>query len=276
MIAAISEMFAYGFMTRALLAGTLVSLCAALLGVSLVLKRYSMIGDGLSHVGFGALSIALALNLAPLAVSVPVVVASAFLLLRVSDEKSAVKGDAAIALISSGALAVGVIVTSLSSGMNVDVYSYMFGSILAMTEADVVLSAALSVCVIALYAVFYNKIFAVTFDESFARATGTRVDFYNGLIALLTAVTIVVGMRMMGTLLISSLVIFPALTAMRVCSRFKTVVLTAAAVSVMCFFIGLVASYTLNIPAGASVVAANIVFFAAFSAVGALGKVRAR
>ena len=203
------ELFSYSFLVRALIVGSLVALCAALLGVSLVLKRYSMIGDGLSHVGFGALSIAMAMNAAPLAVAIPVVIVAAFLLLRIS-QNSRLGGDSAIALISSGALAAGVLVTSLTSGLNADVYSYMFGSILAMSEGDVYLSLALAAVVLVLFIVFYNRIFAITFDESFARATGTRVSRYNMLLALLTALTIVIGMRIMGTMLISGLIIFPA------------------------------------------------------------------
>ena len=240
----------YGFIQRALAAGVMVSLCAALLGVSLVLKRYSMIGDGLSHVGFGALAIALAMNLSPLKVAIPVVVIAAFFLLRISQSGS-VRGDSAIALISTSALAAGVIVTSMTKGMNVDVYSYMFGSILAMSDADVYLAVALSAVVIALFALFYHRIFAVTFDEPFARATGIRVGMYNMLIALLTAVTIVIGMRMMGTLLISSLVIFPALTSMRVFSRFRQVVVCSALVSTGCFFLGIMFSCVYSLPAGA-------------------------
>ncbi|GKH46357.1 MULTISPECIES: metal ABC transporter permease [Anaerotruncus] len=257
------ELFSYSFISRALVVGILVALCAALLGVSLVLKRYSMIGDGLSHVGFGALSVAMAMNVAPLAVSVPVVVIAAFLLLRIS-ESSKIKGDAAIALIASSALAIGVIVTSLTTGMNTDVYGYMFGSILAMSGGDVVLSVALSAVVLLLFVCFYNKIFAVTFDEAFAQATGTNAKLYNMLIAFLTAITIVVGMRIMGAMLISSLIIFPALTSMRVCRSFKGVVVTSAAVSVVCFFAGIVGSFAFSTPAGASVVVANIAVFACF------------
>lgn len=261
------QMFEYSFMLRAIIVGVLVALCSALLGVTLVLKRYSMIGDGLSHVGFGALCVALAMNIAPLAVSVPVVVIAAFLLLQIS-ENSKIKGDAAIALISSTALAIGVIVTSMTTGINSDVNGYMFGSILAMSDADVVVSLILSVAVLVLYVVFYNKIFAVTFDESFARATGTKTKMYNTLVSLLTAITIVIGMRIMGAMLISSLVIFPALTSMRVCRSFKKVVITSAIVSVLCFFTGLFLSFAYSMPAGASVVAVNAVVFLIFSAVG--------
>jgi ABC-type Mn2+/Zn2+ transport system permease subunit len=264
-----AEMFSYDFLTRALAVGVLVSLCSALLGVSLVLKRYSMIGDGLSHVGFGALAVAAAFNLAPLAVAVPVVVLSAFLLLRIS-RSSAVKGDAAIAMISSGALAVGVIVISLTTGMNTDVSNYMFGSILALSTADARLSAALSVCVLALFVLFYPRIFAVTFDETFAKATGTRADLYNTLIAVLTAVTVVIGMRMMGALLISALIIFPPLSAMRTCRTFRSVTICSAAVSVVCFVAGMAASYAWELPTGPAVVVVNMLAFGVFSLIGSI------
>ena len=210
----IIEMFSYPFIVRAFIVGVLVSLCAALLGVSLVLKQYSMIGDGLSHVSYGALSIALACNVAPLKVSIPVVIAAAFLLLRMT-EKGLMKSDAAIAAVSASALAIGVSVTSLTTGMTTDVNSYMFGSILAMTKDDVILCVLLSCVVLALFIVSYHNIFAVTFDENFGKATGVKVSFYNSMIAILTAVTIVLGMQMMGAMLISSLLIFPALTSMR-------------------------------------------------------------
>lgn len=260
MLNLLSELFSYPFIVRAIIVGILVSLCASLLGVSLVLKRYSMIGDGLSHVGFGSLAAATAMNVAPLAVSVPVVVLAAFLLLRLTDN-SKIKGDAAIALISTSSLAVGVIVISLTTGMNTDVCNYMFGSILAMSKNDVQLSIILSVVVLLLFVIFYNKIFAVTFDETFAKATGIKTDLYNMLIALLTAITIVLGMRMMGVLLISSLIIFPALTSMRVCKKFKTVTFNSAAVSIICFFIGIVISYQFTTPTGASIVIVNIIAF---------------
>ena len=262
----LSEMLSYTFLVRAVIVGLLVSLCASLLGVSLVLKRYSMIGDGLSHVGFGALAIATAMNLAPLTVSIPIVVLAAFLLLRIS-ENSKIKGDAAIALISTSALAIGVIVISVTTGMNTDVCNYLFGSILAMSHADVQLSVILSAVVLILFILFYSKIFAVTFDETFSRAVGTKAGIYNMLLAILTAITIVLGMRMMGAMLISALIIFPALTSMRICKRFKTVILCSAVVSVVCFFIGVVLSYWYSLPTGASVVAVNIVAFLLFSAV---------
>lgn len=263
------EMLSYPFMTRAFLVGSLVALCSALLGVSLVLKRYSMIGDGLSHVGFGAMAIAAAMNAAPLTVAIPVVIVAAILLLRISGNAK-IKGDAAIALISTTSLAVGVMVISLTTGMNTDVYNYMFGSILAMSAEDVKLSLVLSVFVLILFIVFYHKIFAIIFDETFARATGVKAGVYNTLIAVLTAVTIVLGMRMMGALLISSLIIFPALTSMRVCRTFKSVIINAAVISVVCLIAGVTLSYVAATPAGASVVLANLVMMVLYTVVGAV------
>ena len=257
---------AYPFLTRALAVGVLVGLCAALLGVNLVLKNYSLIGDGLSHVGFGAMAVASAASLAPLAVAVPVVVAAAFLLLRLR-ESSGVRGDSAIALISTASLALGCVVSS-RAGANTDLSGYLFGSILSLSRTDTVLSVILSAAVLALFIAFYPRLFAVTFDETFSKATGTRTELYNTLLAVLTAVTVVLGMRMMGALLISSLIIFPALSAMRVCRSFRAVILTAAAVSVSCFLIGAVASYFLETPTGATIVAANLLAFAAFSLAG--------
>lgn len=185
------------------------------------------------------------------------------MLLRLS-ENSKIKGDAAIAIISSSALAIGVIIATLNKGMNTDINSYLFGSILATTEQDAVLSLVLSAVVIVLFVFFYHKIFAVTFDESFARATGTRANIYNMVIALLTALTIVVGMRIMGTLLISSLIIFPALTSMRLCKTFRSVILCSAVLSVICFVVGMSASFLYETPTGASIVAANIAAFLLF------------
>ena len=295
MITEMGGYLGYKFIRRALLVGALVSLCAALLGVSLVLKRYSMIGDGLSHVGFGALTVAMALGFvtadslpaflpagvrggvgalcasiaeSPLPFTLVVVVLCAFLLLRLSGN-SRMRGDSAIALISTSALALGVVVTSMTSGMNVDVYNYMFGSILAMSASDVWLSVILSLVVLALFILYYPRIFAVTFDEAFARATGTRARLYNRLIALLTAVTVVIGMRMMGTLLISSLIIFPALSAMRVFDNFRAVTVSAAVISVSCFLVGMMLSCVYSIPTGAGIVGINLLVFLAFSCIGA-------
>lgn len=269
----LSEMLSYPFMVRALFGGMLVSLCASLLGVSLVLKRYSMIGDGLSHVSFGALSIALAMGWSPLKVSIPVVVLAAFFLLRIT-ENSRIKSDAAIAMISASSLAIGIIVTSLTTGMTTDVSSYMFGSILAMTKEDVVLSAVLCIIVLGLFVLCYNQVFAVTFDENFAKATGVNVGAYNMLISVLTAVTIVLGMRMMGAMLISSHVIFPCLTSMRVFKSFTSVVISSGILSLICFLLGMMASYQFSTPAGASVVVVNLIAFGLFSMWQVLGRKR--
>ena len=256
----ILQMFSFPFMQRALVAGVLVSLCAALLGVSLVLKRYSMIGDGLSHVSFGSLAIAVALGVTPLYFSIPVVILAAFLLLRVADHPRW-NSDAAIAVMSAASLAVGILVISLTTGMTTDVDNYMFGSVLAMTKVDVALSVVLSLAVLTLFVLFYHKLFAVTFDESFSRATGLNVNRYNTLLAILTALTIVLGMRMMGAMLISSLVIFPALTAMRLFKSFRGVILCAAVTSVLCFCAGLTVSFVFSTPVGATVVAADLTLF---------------
>ena len=261
------SMFAYPFIVRAFVVGVPVSLCAALLGVPLVLKRYSMIGDGLSHVSFGALAVAFACGFAPLWFSIPVVMLAAFFLLRIA-ESSRVSADAAIAVLSASALAVGVTVTSLTTGMTADVDGYMFGSILAVSRADAALSVALAVCVLALFIAFYHPLFAVTFDENFSRATGVRVGTYKTLLALLTALTVVLGMRMMGAMLISSLVIFPALSAMRVFRRFRSVVIFAGALAVVCFCVGLAGSYLLSTPVGATVVLCDLAAFLLCAAVG--------
>lgn len=265
----LTELFSYAFIRRAIVVGELVSLCAALLGVSLVLKRYSMIGDGLSHVGFGALSVAVAMNLAPMQVALPTVIIAAFLLLRIS-ENSRINGDAAIALISSSSIAIGVLVTSMTTGMNTNVSAYLFGSILAMQKSDVYLSIVFTVIVISLYVLFYNRIFSVTFDESFAKATGVKAGSYNMLIALLTALTIVVGMRIMGTMLISSLIIFPALTSMRIFKTFRSVIISSAVVSSICFLLGIMGSFWFSTPAGATVVVVNCGAFALFFIISAV------
>lgn len=256
----ISEMFQYDFITRALFVGILVSLCSSLLGVSLVLKRYAMIGDGLSHVGFGTLTIAMAFGWAPLYFSIPIVIIAAICLLKIGNN-SKIKSDSAIALIGSSSLAIGVAITSLTTGMNTDVCSYMFGSILAMSMSDVYLSVGVSICVIVLFVLYYRKLFIVTFDEDFSKASGLNVKWYTNLIAILTAITIVVGMRMMGTMLISSIIIFPTLTSMKIFKCFKKVVISAAIISVLSFFIGMIISYVFGISTGACIVLVNLLLF---------------
>ena len=268
------EMLSYPFMTRAFLVGSLVALCSALLGVSLVLKRYSMIGDGLSHVGFGAMAIAAAMNAAPLTIAIPVVIVAAILLLRISGNAK-IKGDAAIAMISVGALAVGYLLMNIfSTGSNIsgDVCSSLFGStsILTLTTSEVWLCVVVSVIVVALFTVFYHKIFAVTFDENFAKATGTRTDMYNLLIAVITAVIIVLAMNLVGSLLISALIIFPALSAMRIYKRFSAVIICSAILSVLCAFLGIIVSILGGTPVGSTIVAVDIAAFLVTSLIGKL------
>ena len=264
-------MFSQPFMQRAIIGGIFISLCSSLLGVSLVLKRYSMIGDGLSHVGFGAVVVASAVGFAPLAVAIPVVVLSAFLLLRLG-EGSEIKGDAAVALVSTGALAIGVVASSVSGGMNQDFNSYMFGTILGLSESDVVLSIALSVPVLILFILFYNKIFAVTFDEGFAKSAGTAVNIYNLLIAVVIAVIIVLAMNLVGSLLISALVVFPALSAMRVFKSFRSVTICAAVLGVSCALIGLLVAIVAGTPVGSTIVAVDILAFGLCSVLGGINQ----
>lgn len=259
-IAQVSEMLTYTFMQRALVAGVLISLCASLLGISLVLKRYSMIGDGLSHVAFGALSVASALNASPLFVAIPVVAATSVVLLALGESKK-IKGDAAIALISSGSLAIGIIVVS-KSGLNTEMWNYLFGSILGLSNQDVWISVALSVFVIASYIVLYNRIFAVTFDESFSRGVGIRVRAYNVALAILSSMVIVIGMRLVGSLLITSLIVFPALTAMRWGKSYKAVTILSGLISIVTTVVGISLSYIYAIPTGASIVMVGVVLIA--------------
>lgn len=256
----LTSMFSYSFMIRAIFIGGLVALCASVLGVILVLKRYSMIGDGLSHVSFGAMAIGLAFNQAPLYVAIPIVIVAAYLLLRVS-ENSKIKGDAAIGLISSSSVAIGIIVNTLSDGANIDLNSYMFGSILAIGKDDAYLCIVLGIIILVAFIYFYHYIFAITFDENFAKATGIKIEIFKTLLAVLTALTIVIGMRIMGTLLISSLIIFPAITAMRLFKRFKWVLFASICISMISYMIGMIASYMLEIPSGASIVVSNLILF---------------
>ena len=254
----------------AVVVGLLVSLCAALLGVSLVLKRCSMIGDGLSHVGYGALAIATALKLSgdyTLEISIPLVIAAAFLLLRISN-KSGINRDAAIAMVSTGAMAIGTIIFNVSGGTAGDACNSLFGSasLITITLKDMVLSIVLSLIVITAFILLYNKIFAVTFDENFAKATGIRADSYNMLLALLTAVTIVLGMQLMGAVLISGLIIFPALSAMRICKTFRGVQIAAAVISVICFLVGFLAACIFNLQTGPAVIVVNLIAFFLLSA----------
>ncbi|MCR5294479.1 MAG: metal ABC transporter permease [Lachnospiraceae bacterium] len=258
--------FQYPFVRYALIVGVLIALCSSLFGVTLVLKRFSFIGDGLSHVAFGAMSIAAVLNLSnEMLLVLPVTTLSAVLLLR-SGQNTRIKGDAAIAMISVGALAFGYLIMNIfstSSNLTGDVCSTLFGStsILTLTFREVILSTVLSIAVLILFVCFYNKIFAVTFDESFSQAIGVRADRYNLLIAIVIAIIIVLAMNLVGSLLISALVIFPALSAMRLFGSFKAVTICSALLSVVCAFSGIIISILAGTPVGSTIVAADVFAF---------------
>lgn len=265
------NIFSYPFIQRALVVGVLISLCAALLGVILVLKRYSLIGHGLGDVGFASTSLAVALGLPILTVSIPVVIIAACLIMFYS-QKAKSGGDVTIGIVATGALSFGVIITALSGGFNVDVSDYMFGSILAMSDTDVIMSLILSAIIIVMYVLFYNRLFLITCDETFAKTSGIKVSFYQFVIALLTALTVVLGMRMMGSLLISSLIIFPAVTAKKLVKSFRNVVILSVAFSIVCYIFGIICSFIFNLPTGASIVAVNIAVFCIVSVINRLRK----
>lgn len=261
----LTSYFSYPFVRYALIAGVLIALCAALLGVSLVLKRYSMIGDGLSHVAFGALAVATVMNLAPMTVALPVTVVAAVILLGINSSAK-IKGDAAIAMISVGALALGYLllnIFSASSNVSGDVCTTLFGStsILTLSKTDVILCLALTVVVLLVFIVFYHKIFTVTFDENFASATGTNTKAYNTLIAIVTAIVIVLAMNLVGALLISALIIFPALSAMRLFKSFLSVIVSSAVIAVICAVAGIFIAILYGTPVGSTIVAVNTAAF---------------
>ena len=265
--------FSYPFVRYALIVGVLISLCASLLGVTLVLKRFSFIGDGLSHVAFGAMAIAAVLNLTNrMIIVLPVTVICAILLLR-TGQNTRIKGDAAIAMISVGALAFGYLLMSMfstSANLSGDVCGALFGStsILTLTKGEVWLCIGLSVLVLLFYGLFYHRIFDVTFDETFSRATGTAVEAINLVIAVITAVIIVLAMNLVGSLLISALIIFPALAAMRLFRSFLSVTLFAAVLSVSCALAGIIISILASTPVGSTIVATDVIAFAACAAIG--------
>ena len=269
--------FQFSFVQYAFIVGILIALCSSLLGVTLVLKRFSFIGDGLSHVAFGAMAIAGVIGLTnEMLIVLPITVVSAVLLLSVG-KNAKIKGDASIAMISVGSLAIGYLlmnVFSSSSNISGDVCSTLFGStsILTLSSVEVWISVVLSLVVVGVFVLFYNKIFIVTFDEDFARATGTRAGLYNLLIAVIVAVVIVLAMNLVGSLLISALVIFPALSAMRVFKTFRRVIICSAVLSVVCAALGLIVAILYGTPVGSTVVAVDILAFGAFSLCGVVGK----
>ena len=246
------ELLSYPFAYRALIAGGLVAVCASVLGVILVLKHYSLIGHGLSEVGFASLSIASALGLPVMLVSAPAVIIASFAIMFVS-QRFKTAGDIAIAVASSAALALGVLVSSLT-GQTSAVNSYLFGSVLAVSESDMILAVMLSATVLGVFAVFYNRLFLITYNEDYARSLGINTAFYQFVISVLTALVVVMGMRIMGTLLISGVIILPAVAAGRVASGFRRLVILSGIISLAGFFAGLMLSFVINIPAGAGVI----------------------
>ncbi len=277
MIDTLAQYFSFAFVRYAFIVGVLISLCSSLLGVTLVLKRFSFIGDGLSHVAFGAICIASVLNITNnMYLVLPVTIISAILLLR-TGKNTKIQGDAAVAMISVASLAIGYLlmnIFSTSSNLTGDVCSTLFGStsILTLTQGEVWLCAGLSIAVIIAFVIFYNKIFAVTFDENFATAVGTHAQAYNLVIAIIIAIIIVLAMNLVGSLLISALVIFPALSAMRVFKSFRSVTVCSAVVSVVCSVTGLLISILAGTPVGSTIVATDLAAFLIFTIVGVLIK----
>lgn len=259
-------MFNYNFMKYALIVGLIISLCSSLLGVSLTLRKKSMIGDGLSHVAFGAIALGTALNFLSLKLTLLIVSLASFFLLKVG--KSSNKGDSDIAILSSSSLAFGIMAISLKGGVNSDLNNYLFGSILSLNKEDLILSLALGFIVIFFFIFFYHKIFALTFDDMFSQSTGLKVNFYEAIIAILTSITIVLGMNLMGTLLISSLLIFPSIGAKEVAKTFKSLTIISALFSITAFTVGLFLSYYLNLPTGSTIVLTNLSFLLILKLIG--------
>ena len=264
-------MFSQFFIVKAFIVGFFVAVSTALLGTILVLKHYSLIGDGLSHVSFSAYTIALSLNLIPVIFAFPIVILTSFFLLWIS-ESGKIKSDAALAIISNSFLSIGVVVVSVTSGMNINIWSFMFGSVLAISDFDLFLSVIFSIFVVLVFVIFYNKFFIIIFDENFAKVLGIKLSFYNFLIAVLISIIVVVGTKIVGALLMSSLIVFPTLTSMRIFKKFKLVAVSSVFVSVFCFIFGLLISYIFSWPTGATVVLMNLFLFCVFSLISFLHK----
>lgn len=259
MLNSVIEMLSYAFLRRALIGGILLSICASLVGVSLVLRRNSLIGDGLSHVALFGVALATVLGLSPIEFSIPVVLLFSFLIIKTNDSKFG--GDTIIAIIASSSLAVATFLVSINKGVNIDLNSYLFGSILALTSKDLFLLLLLTIIVIIFYLCAYNKIFAITFDSSFAKSIGINVNLYNFIFSTLCSLVIVLGMRLTGSLLISSLIIFPTLTSISIFKDFKSVIISSVIVSLISFMIGLYLSYILSVPTGSTIVIVSLILY---------------
>lgn len=267
----ISEAMSFVFMQRAMIVGIFIGVISSILGAFLVLKKYSLIGDGLAHVSFATVALALALGLSPLLVSLPIVTLASILIIKL-NEKASLNGDASIGLVSSFSIALGVIIASKSKGFNIDINSYLFGSILAIDRVDSYLSVIMSIAMIIIVLVFYQDLFAVTFDEEFSKVSGINTKAINYVLSILTSITIVLGMRVLGTLLISSLIIFPTISSMQIANSFKSLLITGICIAVFSMIVGLISSYILNIPSGPSIVITNTIVFAVFYVIGKLIK----
>ena len=255
----IFSMLGYDFVIKALIVGVCISLCSSLLGVNMVLKNKSMIGDGLSHVAFGACAIAACFNWAPLLVSIIVVVIAAFVILKIS-EKSKIQGDSMIALFASSSLAIGYIVIKMN-GLNKDLDSYLYGNIYMISTTELILTLVLTLVVIGSFVIFYNRIFTITFDEDFSKSSGVKTEIYNIIISILCSFTVVIGMKVMGTLLITSLIVFPVLSARQICRTYKHVVIASAIIAVICFITGILINLGVDLPVGATIVVVNLIVF---------------
>lgn len=263
-ITSISRLLAYAFVQRALIVGLLIAISSSFLGIFLVLRRYSMIGDGLAHVSFATVALALVLNQSPLIISIPIVSLASLLILKLSEENR-IGGDAAIGLIASTSLAIGVFITSVSNGFSVDLSSYLFGSILIIAQSDVYLSLVLTVLIVSLVLVFYQDLFAMTYDLDYAKVSGRKTKRLNQLLSILTAITIVLGIRVVGTMLISSLIIFPTVSALRLSKGFKSTIVWAVIIAIISVMSGILISVTLNFPTGSSIVLINALLFGLIS-----------
>lgn len=257
------DAFQYNFMLKAISAGILIALCSSFLGIFLVLRKYSMIGEGLAHVSFATVAIALLLNKSPILVSIPLVTLASILILKLS-EKNKLNGDAAIGLVSSFAMALGVLISSISSGFNIDLFSYLFGNILVISDLELILSIILSIVVIISIILFYNPLFSITFDEDFSNTMGIKVNYINYLVSILTGITIVLGIRVVGTMLISSMIIFPTITALQVSSSFKGTIFLSSIISIFSVIFGVFISFIYDLPTGSTIVLMNAFFFIIF------------
>ena len=263
-ITSIFKLLSYAFVQRALIVGLLIAISSSFLGIFLVLRKYSMIGDGLAHVSFATVALALVLNQSPLIISIPIVSLASLLILKLSEENR-IGGDAAIGLIASTSLAIGVFITSVSNGFSVDLSSYLFGSILIIAQSDVYLSLVLTVLIVSLVLVFYQDLFAMTYDLDYAKVSGRKAKRLNQLLSILTAITIVLGIRVVGTMLISSLIIFPTVSALRLSKGFKSTIIWAVIIAIISVMSGILISVTLDFPTGSSIVLINALLFGLIS-----------